>query len=187
MGKTLSFYVKLNGKILKKSSPSRGFGQGGPLSPYLFLFVAEGLSSLLQQQIKLNNIPALQICRKSHRISHLLFADDGLFFQEKMKRKPKNINGVLRAYESRTRHLMLGQFCMKGDGKKVVSILNVGSTSFDDKYLGLPIPKGRMKHDNLQSNKEKLRKKCLDWCEKYMSSAAKETLVKSVAQVITTH
>jgi hypothetical protein len=44
-----------------------------------------------------------------------------------------------------------------------------------------------MKHDNLQSNKEKLRKKCLDWCEKYMSSAAKETLVKSVAQAITTH
>ena len=36
----------------------------------------------------------------------------------------------------------------------------------------------------LKSTKEKLSKKCNDWNEKYMSGAAKETLVKAVAQEI---
>jgi hypothetical protein len=82
---------------------------------------------------------------------------------------------------------MLGQHCSEEDGQIVASILQVETTSFDEKYLGLPIPEGRMKNDKLQSTKERLRKKCSDWNEKYMSGSAKETLVKSVAQALTTH
>jgi hypothetical protein len=82
---------------------------------------------------------------------------------------------------------MLGQHCSEEDGQIVASILQVETTSFDEKYLGLPILEGRMKNDKLQSTKERLRKKCSDWNEKYMSSSAKETLVKSVAQALTTH
>jgi hypothetical protein len=44
-----------------------------------------------------------------------------------------------------------------------------------------------MKNEKLQSTKERLWKKCSDWNEKYMSSSAKETLVKSVAPAITMH
>jgi hypothetical protein len=40
-----------------------------------------------------------------------------------------------------------------------------------------------MKDDKFQPTKERLRKKCSDWSEKYMSGAAKEALIKSVAQV----
>jgi hypothetical protein len=68
--KTVNFSVKFNGKLLKKFSPSRGLRQGDPLSPYLFLFIPEGLSSLLKEQINLGNIHELQICRRSPGISH---------------------------------------------------------------------------------------------------------------------
>jgi hypothetical protein len=47
--KTVTFSVKFNGKLLKKFNPSRGLRQGDPLSPYLFLFVGEGLSCLLKE------------------------------------------------------------------------------------------------------------------------------------------
>jgi hypothetical protein len=64
------------------------------------------------------------------------------------------------------------------DGEAVAQILKVESTSFDEKYLGLPIPEGRMKNDKFQPTKERLRKKCSDWSEKYMSGAAKRSVDK---------
>jgi hypothetical protein len=49
--KTVQYSVRFNGEILESFRPSRGLRQGDPLSPYLFLFVADGLSRLLQEEI----------------------------------------------------------------------------------------------------------------------------------------
>jgi hypothetical protein len=39
--------------------------QGDPLSPYLFLFVADGLSKVLQQESEQGYIQGLQVCRRA--------------------------------------------------------------------------------------------------------------------------
>jgi hypothetical protein len=53
---TVSFSILFNGECLEKFNPSRGIRQGDPISPYLFLLAAEGLSCLLKAKIQSSNL-----------------------------------------------------------------------------------------------------------------------------------
>jgi hypothetical protein len=58
---TVSYSVKFNGAILDSFAPSRGLRQGDPLSPFLFLFVVDGLSALLQQDVAQQAITPVKV------------------------------------------------------------------------------------------------------------------------------
>ena len=55
------------------------------------------------------------------------------------------------------------------------------------KYLGLPTSEGRQKRDRFQSLHERMGKRMAMWSEKHLSAAAKEVLIKAVAQAIPTY
>ena len=66
----------------------------------------------------------------------------------------------------------------------IMVILKITVDGFEDKYLGLPVPEGRMKAGKFQSTKEKVLKRLSDWIEKYASCGVKEDLIKSVIQAL---
>jgi sulfite reductase beta subunit-like hemoprotein len=61
--------------------------------------------------------------------------------------------------------ILLGNNVSEEDGKATIDILQVEKQSFEDKYLGLPVPEGRIKDGKFQAIKERCRKTCNDWCE----------------------
>ena len=61
-------------------TPSRGICQGDPLSPYLFLLCAEGFTSLLAKVESDGKIHGAFFCRRTPKVSNLMFADDSLLF-----------------------------------------------------------------------------------------------------------
>jgi hypothetical protein len=69
----------------------------------------------------------------------------------------------------------------------VKRILQVEQVATESKYLGLPTPEGRMTKDKFQSIKEKLVNKFNNWTERNMSLAAREVMIKAVAQAVSTY
>ena len=62
--------------------------------------------------------------------------------------------------------------------------LGVQRIDFEAKYLGLPMPNGKMKRGVFQPLEERFQKRMCAWKEKELSTAGKEILIKSVAQAL---
>ena len=77
---TVSYSVLINGEPKGKIVPSRGLKQGDPISPYLFLLCAEGLSAMLKKEARDGKIKGVAVSKGAPSISHLLFADDSIIF-----------------------------------------------------------------------------------------------------------
>jgi hypothetical protein len=75
---SVKYQVRFNGRETKWFSPTRGLCHGDPLSVYLFLLCAEGLTSLIKSEEEAGNILGVKVCRAAPTVSHLLFADDSL-------------------------------------------------------------------------------------------------------------
>ena len=59
---TASYSVMINGESKGFVQPSRGIMQGGPLSPYLFLLYAKGLSGMIRRAVKNREIHGVLSC-----------------------------------------------------------------------------------------------------------------------------
>jgi hypothetical protein len=75
---SVSYKIKVNGSYTQRIFPQRGLRQGDPLSPYLFILCAEGLSAMLGKAEKEGKIEGIKICHGAPKVSHLFFADDYL-------------------------------------------------------------------------------------------------------------
>ncbi|KAL1220370.1 putative mitochondrial protein [Cardamine amara subsp. amara] len=96
---TVSFSVLINGTPQGMIQPKRGIRQGDPLSPYLFVVCAEVLSHLLTKAATEKNLKGKKISNMGPTITHLLFADDALFFCHAHPRSCSTVMRILGEYE----------------------------------------------------------------------------------------
>jgi hypothetical protein len=95
---SVRYRVRFNGALTAPFSLSRGLRQGDPLSPYLFLFVADGLSKFISKKVESQSLQELHICRGAPSISHLLFADDTLLFFKASVEQANIVREILDVY-----------------------------------------------------------------------------------------
>ena len=77
---SISYQVLINGEEKGNIIPSRGLRQSDPLSPFLFILCTEVLISHIKNTEATTTLTDIKIARECPPISHLLFADDSLFF-----------------------------------------------------------------------------------------------------------
>lgn len=121
-----------------------------PLSPFLFLFVADGLSAILKHSVVAGDITPIKICRRGSGISHLLFVDDAMLFFEASHVQAEKVKLALDLYSNATGQsldfnkcsILFGSLCPAAVQEDVREVLHVSSsTIFEDKCLSLPTPR----------------------------------------------
>ena len=95
---SVSFSVRVNGMLSQSFIPSRGIRQGDPISPYLFLLCAEGLTCMLKAIGPQYISRGIRVSQRAPWISHLLFADDCLIFSQADRRNADRIAQILDIY-----------------------------------------------------------------------------------------
>ena len=96
---TVSYEILINGEPRGKITPSRGLRQGDPISPYLFLLCAEGLSALIRKKEALGLLRGVGVSKQAPSVSHLFFADDSIIFCRATLEECKQVAEVLDTYE----------------------------------------------------------------------------------------
>jgi len=103
---TVDYTILVNGMQVGPIVPSRGLRQGDPLSPYLFILCAEGLSALIQDAEGRSDISGTRICNGAPIVSHLLFADDCFLFFKAQESEAMHMKNILATYEAASGQLI---------------------------------------------------------------------------------
>ena len=191
---TVSYSILVNGEPHGFIKPSRGLRQGDPLSPYLFLFCAEGFHSLIQREKLAGKLQGVSISRGGPKITHLFFTDDSLLFCKATTQDVTRIQHILNEYEMASGQqinrlkttIFFSKSTPQANQDSILSMLGVPAIKQYEKYLGLPSFVGRAKYSSFAQINERVWSKLKGWKEKLISQAGREVLIKAVAQAIPT-
>ncbi|XP_037492746.1 uncharacterized protein LOC105643399 [Jatropha curcas] len=189
---SVKYWIGVNGDEVGPIILERGLRQGCPLSPYLFILCAEGLSKLFYQSEREGRLKGCRVSRAAPRLSHLLFADDSLFFFEASRTQALEIKTILVTYEAASGQavnwqksgIFFSSNTSEMDKTAVQGVFGVIAPLNHGRYLGLPSLIGRDRRHIFSFLKDRVRKLVSGWNQKLLSKGGKEVLIKAVAQAI---
>ncbi|XP_058092679.1 uncharacterized protein LOC131239139 [Magnolia sinica] len=140
------FSVLLNGSPFGFFKSSRGIRQGGPLSPFLFLIVAEALSRMLQTGQEAGILKGISIKGMADPISHVQFADDTLILIEATQERVSNLLTITNCFEAVSgltvnlaKSKLIGVNMEEEEIRRWAVLLGCSSASLPSTFVNLPL------------------------------------------------
>ena len=164
-----SYSVFINGEPKGCITPSQDIKQEDPLSPYLFLLCAEGLSSLIRHAVASQSLHGKLSCTNGVCISHLLFANDSFIFCQAIVEECQHLLQLLRRYEEASGQAINRQkmtvFFSRNTRLEVKMAIQglMGARIMEncEKYLGLPMVGEKSKVNTFRDLREKITKRVI--------------------------
>ncbi|CAN0837140.1 Putative ribonuclease H protein At1g65750, partial [Linum grandiflorum] len=189
--RSVHYMVLVNGEGVGPIVPSRGLRQGCPLSPFLFILCAEGLSAVIKHAVETGRLQGSRVVRGAPWITHLLFVDDSFFFARATFDEARELRKILDRYALASGHQKSGILFSRNThtmlGEGIAAILGIHNPLDTGRYLGLPSCVGRNKRSIFLHLKDRIWKRIQTWRGRKLSQASREILIKAVAQAIPTY
>lgn len=165
--KTVSYSFVRDGKVFGNVTPQRGIRQGDPISPYLYILCAEGLSGIIRRYEETGLIHGCKIARGAPSISHLLFTDDCYFFFRASQTEANIMKHILQRYERLSDQvinynksdIVFSPNTRHESRVSVCNCLGVKQILKPGKYLGMPMCVGRNKTEVFDFLKDQIQGK----------------------------
>ncbi|GKV49208.1 hypothetical protein SLEP1_g55970 [Rubroshorea leprosula] len=179
--------VLINGSPTRQFPVGKGIRQGDPLSPFLFLIVAEGLNGLMSTAVEKELYKGVMIGNGATMVTHLQFADDTIFFGEATEDNIRVIKSIMRIFEMASGlKINFGKSQLMGvevdsDWKvRMACILYCKEGKLPFKYLGVPVGGNHRRLAMWQPLLTSFRKKLSSWKGKHLSIGGRIMLINSV-------
>ena len=190
--KSVRFNVLVNDELIGPIVPQRGLRQGDPLSPYLFILCAEGLSSLISRSEAVGSLHGCKVSRGAPIVSHLFFADDAYLFFRATMEECRRVKEILQCYQKAfgqavnfNKSAASFSTCVGAEIRALLcGELGVKGVVDDGSYLGMPASVGRKKKALFAYVKDRVWAKIQNWKNRPLSKAGKEILLKTVLQAM---
>ncbi|GKV23016.1 hypothetical protein SLEP1_g32806 [Rubroshorea leprosula] len=179
--------VLINGSPTRQFLAGKGIRQGDPLSPFLFLIVAESLNGLMFTAVEKELFKGVTIGNGATMVSHLQFADDTIFFGEASEDNIRVVKSIMRVFEMASglkinfgKSQLLGVEVDDDWKTRMACILCCKEGKFPFKYLGVPVGGNHRRIAMWQPLLRSFRKKLSSWKGKHLSIGGRIMLINSV-------
>eukprot|EP00253_Pinus_taeda_P019011 PITA_19011 len=179
----------INGRPSNYFKSSRGLRQGCPLSPFLFIIIAETLSIHLEKLRRQKEITGIRIERGTKEINHSLFADDTLLIGGASGLMARRFKKVLDAFLLASGGRLNNRKCKIYTWnvplqiqQRISPILDIPvqrNWSFFS-YLGLPLAKETVKTKIWAKHIERMRGLLQSWGVSWLNLVGKVILIKVI-------
>ncbi|KAJ9561158.1 hypothetical protein OSB04_006318 [Centaurea solstitialis] len=192
--RSASFTIRVNGDHHGFFQGMRGIRQGDPLSPYLFTLVMEVLTLLVRRKVMESDQFRYHPKCEKIGLTHLCFADDLLMFcygdlnsvtvLKNALLEFSRVSGLKPSLEKSTSFLgnVVGR-----NREEILNILPFKLGSLPVRYLGVPLLSNKLFHKDCLALIDKVKRRILDWKNKWLSFAGRLQLINSVLSSISVY
>ncbi|KAL5566576.1 hypothetical protein UlMin_029740 [Ulmus minor] len=130
----------------KAFGASRGLRQRDPLSPFLFILVADILGRMMDKAVSIGEVKGFKVGREEVVVSHLQFADDTLFLLDPDQNNIQKVHIILNFFSmcsglkiNMNKSSLAGIHMEDEEVMALAAVVGCEKGSWPMKYLGLPL------------------------------------------------
>jgi hypothetical protein len=188
------FSILVNGTPSRPFRSTRGIRQGDPLSPFLFVIMAEGLGRYLKAAVLEGSLTGLPLHNLHPTPLHSQFVDDTLLMNTPTVREATKLNSILSDFLDASGMLLnldkskLYFFNTPALVQAHLSrLLGIARRSLHSTYLGIPLTRESAKYISWDSLLLSISNRLNNWTFKRLNIVARLVLLKSVLQALPTY
>eukprot|EP00253_Pinus_taeda_P025265 PITA_25265 len=186
---TSSFFsVLINGIPSDTFRPSQGIRQGDPLSPFLFVIIAEGLGCIIKSANVNRYLKGLSF-NDSPSFTHQQFVGDNMLYGHPSVQEARIFRDILSSFSdasgaliNRVKSQIFFFNTHVSIQRLIACILGFTIANLPSKYLGAPLIASALKHSSWRDLLEKLEAKLFLWTHRSLNMASRVILIKAVLQ-----